>query len=185
MHLIKPEDPALSAAVERLYDDLFGPARFHKASYLYREGVEPAQGLSWVALEGERLVGVIRYWPVLVGPEGHQALLLGPLAIAPEHAGRGIGRALVFQTLDLAQRFGHDLALLVGDVDYYQRFGFVPATPHGFVMPGENRPDRLQVAPLRPGILGRVKGEIRHIHSALPAIAARQTRPQRSARRGR
>src|SRR5919198_1173809 len=178
-YLIKPEPAVLAGAVERLYDEVFGPARFHKASYLFREGVEPVRELSWIALEGdrpERLVGAIRYWPILVGETGHAALLLGPLAIAQDRAGRGIGRALMFKTLDLAAQLGHDLVLLVGDVDYYKRFGFVPATPHGFVMPGESRPDRLQVAPLKDNVLGRIAGEIRHLHTGLPAIAAKTAR---------
>lgn len=187
-YLIKPEPAVLAGAVERLYDDVFGPARFHKASYLFREGVEPVRALSWIALEGDRqgndrLVGAIRYWPILVGETGHPALLLGPLAIAQDRAGRGIGRALMFKTLDLAAQLGHDLVLLVGDVDYYKRFGFVPATPHGFVMPGESRPDRLQVAPLKDNVLGRIAGEVRHLHSGLPAIAAKAAR--RAPRRAR
>src|SRR5262245_32370972 len=187
-YLIKPEPAVLAGAVERLYDDVFGPARFHKASYLYREGVEPIRELSWVALEGDRpgnecLVGAIRYWPILVGESGHPALLLGPLAIAQDRAGKGIGRALMFKTLDLAAQLGHDLVLLVGDVEYYQRFGFVPATPHGFVMPGESRPDRLQVAPLKDEVLGRIAGEVRHIHSGLSAIAVKAAR--RAPRRAR
>ena len=182
-YLIKPEPAVLGPAVERLYDDVFGPARFHKASYLFREGVEPVQELSWIALEGERLVGAIRYWPILVGETGHSALLLGPLAIAPDRAGKGIGRALMFKTLDLAAQLGHDLVLLVGDVEYYKRFGFVPATPHGFVMPGESKPERLQVAPLKDKVLGRIAGEVRHLHSGLPAIAVKVAR--RPARRAR
>jgi predicted N-acetyltransferase YhbS len=182
-YLIKPEPAVLAGAVERLYDDVFGPARFHKASYLFREGVEPIRELSWIALEGDRLVGAIRYWPILVGETGHSALLLGPLAIAQDRAGKGIGRALMFKTLDLAAQLGHDLVLLVGDVDYYKRFGFVPATPHGFVMPGESRPDRLQVAPLKDNVLGRIAGEVRHLHSGLPAIAVKAAkRPARRAR---
>lgn len=182
-YLIKPEPAVLAGAVERLYDDVFGPARFHKASYLFREGVDPIRELSWIALEGDRLVGAIRYWPILVGETGHTALLLGPLAIAQDRAGKGIGRALMFKTLDLAAQLGHDLVLLVGDVEYYKRFGFVPATPHGFVMPGESRPDRLQVAPLKDNVLGRIAGEVRHLHSGLPAIAVRAAR--RPARRAR
>ena len=182
-YLIKPEPAVLAGAVERLYDDVFGPARFHKASYLFREGVAPVRELSWIALEGDRLVGAIRYWPILVGETGHSALLLGPLAIAQDRAGKGIGRALMFKTLDLAAQLGHDLVLLVGDVDYYKRFGFVPATPHGFVMPGESRPDRLQVAPLKDNVLGRIAGEVRHLHSGLPAIAVKAAR--RPARRAR
>lgn len=182
-YLIKPEPAVLAGTVERLYDEVFGPARFHKASYLFREGVEPIRELSWIALEGDRLVGAIRYWPILVGETGHSALLLGPLAIAQDRAGKGIGRALMFRTLDLAAQLGHDLVLLVGDVDYYKRFGFVPATPHGFVMPGESRPDRLQVAPLKDNVLGRIAGEVRHLHTGLPAIAVKAAR--RPARRAR
>lgn len=182
-YLIKPEPAVLAGAVERLYDEVFGPARFHKASYLFREGVDPVRELSWIGLEGDRLVGAIRYWPILVGETGHPALLLGPLAIAQDRAGKGIGRALMFKTLDLAAQLGHDLVLLVGDVDYYKRFGFVPATPHGFVMPGESRPDRLQVAPLKDNVLGRIAGEVRHLHSGLPAIAVKAAR--RPARRAR
>lgn len=188
-YLIKPEPAVLAGAVERLYDDVFGPARFHKASYLFREGVAPVQELSWIALEGDRpgndrLVGAIRYWPILVGETGHSALLLGPLAIAQDRAGKGIGRALMFKTLDLAAQLGHDLVLLVGDVDYYKRFGFVPATPHGFVMPGESRPDRLQVAPLKDNVLGRIAGEVRHLHTGLPAIVVAKA-ARRAPRRAR
>ena len=187
-YLIKPEPAVLAGAVERLYDEVFGPARFHKASYLFREGVDPVRELSWIALEGdrpgnERLVGAIRYWPILVGETGHTALLLGPLAIAQDRAGKGIGRALMFKTLELAAQLDHDLVLLVGDVDYYKRFGFVPATPHGFVMPGESRPDRLQVAPLKDNVLGRIAGEVRHLHTGLPAIAVAKAR--RAPRRAR
>lgn len=183
-YLIKPEPAVLAGAVERLYDDVFGPARFHKASYLFREGVAPVRELSWIALEGDRLVGAIRYWPILVGETGHPALLLGPLAIAQDRAGKGIGRALMFKTLDLAAQLGHDLVLLVGDVDYYKRFGFVPATPHGFAMPGESRPDRLQVAPLKDNVLGRIAGEVRHLHTGLPAIAVARA-ARRAPRRAR
>ena len=186
-YLIKPEPAVLAGTVERLYDEVFGPARFHKASYLFREGVAPVRELSWIALEGDRpgndrLVGAIRYWPILVGETGHSALLLGPLAIAQDRAGKGIGRALMFKTLELAAQLGHDLVLLVGDIDYYKRFGFVPASPHGFVMPGESRPERLQVAPLKDGILGQVSGEIRHLHTGLPAVAKVSRRPARRAR---
>jgi predicted N-acetyltransferase YhbS len=95
-------------------------------------------------------------------------LLLGPLAIA-QTAPAEASRALMFKTLDLAAQLDHDLVPLVGDVDYYKRFGFVPATPHGFVMPGESRPDRLQVAPLKDNVLGRIAGEVRHLHTGLPA----------------
>jgi predicted N-acetyltransferase YhbS len=172
---IKPESAALSQGVEQLLDRVFSAGRREKASYLYREGVDPIADLSWVAMDSTaadaRLVGAIRYWPILVGETNHKALLLGPLAITQELAGRGIGRALTFHTLEIAAKMDFDLVLLVGDYDYYKRFGFVPATPYGFVMPSEKRPERLQVTELKPGVLGRVSGEIRHANAA-PAVEA-------------
>ena len=180
---IKPESAALAPRVELLLDRVFGAGRREKASYLYREGVAPVQPLSWAAFDhNKKLVGSIRYWPIQVGETGHPALLLGPLAITPQLAGKGIGRALTFRTLELAAEMGYDLVLLVGDYDYYKRFGFVPATPYGFVMPTEKRPERLQVTELRPGVLGRVSGEIRHVKEengsvvAMPVAARRRVR---------
>ncbi|HVJ40308.1 MAG TPA: N-acetyltransferase [Dongiaceae bacterium] len=170
MYILKPETPDLAPAVEQLLDTVFGPGRQDKASYQYRAGVQPVGELSWTAYADDRLVGTIRYWPIVVGDAGLQALLLGPLGIDQEFAGRGIGRALTFKTLELAAGLGYGLVLLVGDVDYYKRFGFVPATPYGFVMPGEKRPERLQVAALRENMLDPARpllsgGEIHHIDS--------------------
>ena len=107
-------------------------------------------------------------------------MLLGPLGITPRLAGKGIGRTLTFRTLEIAAEMGHDLVLLVGDVDYYKRFGFVPASPHGFVMPGETRPERLQVAPLKRDLLGRIQGDIRHVHG-LPFNASNLHAPLHAA----
>ena len=180
---IKPESPALASQVEQLLDGVFGADRREKASYLYRENVAPVAPLSWVAHHGDRLVGAIRYWPIQVGETGHAALLLGPLAIVPDLAGKGIGRALTFKTLEIAAEMDHALVLLVGDYDYYKRFGFVPATPYGFVMPGEKRPERLQVTELKPGVLGRISGEIRHVRAATAATLAAPTQARRRVRR--
>ena len=172
---IKPELGA-ARSVEGLYDHVFGPPRFRKASHQFRTEIAPVPGLSWIAGEGPILVGAIRYWPILVGAAGEDALLLGPLAVAPEHKERGIGRALVTKTLDLAAKAGHDLVLLVGDPDYYARFGFVPATPFGFVMPGEDRPWRLQVLSLQQIPLLRADGRLRRAQEPAVAISDRRSK---------
>ena len=167
---IRPEVGA-AGSVERLYDRAFGAARFRKASHGFRTGLAPVRDLSWTAWEGHVIVGAIRYWPILIGAAGEDALLLGPLAVAPDRRDLGIGRALVTKTLDLAAEAGHDLVLLVGDPEYYRRFGFVPASPLGFVMPGEDRPWRLQVLSLRRDPLQRADGRLRR--SGAPAVADR------------
>lgn len=158
--LERPED---AKPIETLLDHVFGIGRFSKASYRFRRNIEPVKDLSWVAIEDEKLAGTIRYWPVLVGPEKHKALLLGPLGVVPERSGQGIGRALVYRSIERAIELGHDLVFLVGDPPYYQRFGFQEASKLGFVMPGEGQPHRLQCMALRDNILGKVQGDIQPV----------------------
>ncbi|MCB2053328.1 MAG: N-acetyltransferase [Geminicoccaceae bacterium] len=142
-------------SIELLLDVAFGRDRHRKTSYRYRNGVAPDHRLSMVAEDHEGdLIGTIRYWPIGLrrdDDENGRALLLGPLAIRPDLHGRGIGRALVFTTLDAATALGHHLVLLVGDAEYYGRFGFETAPPH-LVMPGE-KPERLQYRILDGGAL--------------------------------
>lgn len=145
-------------AIDSLLDRAFGPERKQKLSYRYRKGVAPVAGLSLVARDfGETVVGTIRYWPISLGARRLPGLLLGPLAVEPSLAGKGIGRALIRQSLDMAEWGRHSRVLLVGDQDYYGRFGFAPAGTHGIVMPGEN-PARLLSLALRPGAFTGASG---------------------------
>jgi predicted N-acetyltransferase YhbS len=150
MFTLTPERPEDGPAIEALLDRAFGSERTQKTSYRFRDGVEPIANLRWVArgAEGE-VLGTIRYWPIrVISPLGERdALLLGPIAVEPALKGKGIGRALIRNTLDMAAQAGHRLVLLVGDPDYYEAFGFVPAAARGFVMPNE-KPGRLQALAL-------------------------------------
>jgi predicted N-acetyltransferase YhbS len=74
--------------------------------------------------------------------------------------GRGIGVALMRDTLDAAAWMNFTRVVLVGDIGYYARFGFVPAAPLGLVMPGEN-PDRLLACALAKDAFAGVKGILR------------------------
>jgi len=160
MYKIADEQPADAGDIEQLLDLAFGPGRLNKASYQFRDGVDPLPELCCVAHDGGRLVGSIRYWPIRVGRRNTAALLLGPLAVDPRRRGEGIGRMLVAQTLDRATLDGHRIVLLVADRGYYEQFGCIAAAPFGFSMPNEN-PDRLWVRPLAPGVLSGISGEIK------------------------
>ena len=67
-----------------------------------RAGTQPVPGLSLIAMENDNLVGTIRFWSVLIGA-GVKALQLGPVAIDPDHRGRGFSRMLIRYGLDRAQ----------------------------------------------------------------------------------
>ena len=156
-------EPADAPAIEWLLDLSFGPDRKTKTSYRYRDGVLPQPGLGFVARRNDgtrQLLGTVACWPVCVdGLHPGPALLLGPLGIHPDWQGRGVGRSLMWRVITAAVDQGHDSIFLVGDLDYYQRFGF-EAAPSGLVMPGED-PVRLLVRPLRPDGLRCLQGQLR------------------------
>jgi len=125
MVTVRKERPAEAAARDALLDLAYGPARFTKTSERLREGRRPE--LALVAAEGGRIVGTVRLWQVSAGPE-QPALLLGPLAVAPDRRKRGIGSTLVHHALREAARRRYGAVLLVGDAPYYSRFGCLGAS---------------------------------------------------------
>jgi len=144
------------AARERLLDDSFGPSRFEKTCERLREGRLAARGLALVAVEGEAIVGTLRFWHVDAG--GAPALLLGPLAVAQSHRELGLGGALMRMGLDRAAALGHEAVILVGDEPYYSRFGFARAPMRGFDLPGWYDPARFLGLELAPGALAHATG---------------------------
>src|SRR6185312_14265368 len=83
--------------------------------------------LSFVAVEGERVVGhVMSSWSEVEGSD-ERYLQLSPLGVLPESQRRGHGSALVRATLDGARALGEPVIFLEGNPAYYGRFGFVRA----------------------------------------------------------
>ena len=112
------------AAVEEMNEAAFGPDRHHKTVYRLREDVKPIKELCFVAIDQKgRTVASIRNWPILIN-ERWPAILLGPLAIAPQLRGLGYGKALMWHSMAQSRMLGHSRIILVGDPEYYNQFGF-------------------------------------------------------------
>ncbi|WAC60858.1 GNAT family N-acetyltransferase [Brevundimonas sp. SL130] len=120
---IEAETSADAAGVEALIMAAFGPGRFVKTAERLREGSHPAAG--FVARRGERIVGSVRLWPVLIGETS--GLFLGPIAVDAASRSDGLGAELVQACLDQARAMAVGGVLLVGDQAYFERFGFVGA----------------------------------------------------------
>ena len=73
---------------------------------------------------------------------------LGPLGVHVELQGRGVGAALMHAVLAAADALDLPLAVLLGHVDYYPRFGFVPASRLGVLAPDPAWGDHFQARPL-------------------------------------
>lgn len=142
--VIRLEEAGDCPEIERLNDAAFGPGRFARTAYRLREGVAHDPTLSFVAIWRGGLVGSVRLTPIAIG--AFDALLLGPLAVHPCAANRGIGRRLVRVAVEEARAQGHRLVLLVGDLSYYGPLGFSPVWQNAITLPGPVDPGRVLAA---------------------------------------
>lgn len=132
---ISLDAPEHSVAVEALYDEVFGPGRFAKTAERLREGNTKIADASLVALDSEGVTGVVRVWPVKVGDKG-RAAFLGPIAVAERRRGNGVAFKLMERAIGVCREQGYAAVILVGDHEYYERFGFHPAGDGRFLLPG-------------------------------------------------
>lgn len=155
---IADETDADVAARDLLLDRAMKPNWRRRASEKLRRGRMPAIAL--IARDGEgRLVGTVRLWHVEAG--GKRAILLGPLAVDPSFQGGGVGSALMRAALDAARAGGHGAVLLMGDPEYYGRFGFSAAKTARLAMPGPFEQRRFLAAELATGWLDGAAGVLR------------------------
>jgi putative acetyltransferase len=100
-------------------------------------------GTALVAEDGEELVGAVLCTASRLDTPDRllDVPVLSPLAVAPTHQGRGVGRALVTESVANVARQGAPAVFLEGDPRYYGRFGFVAAGPLGFRKPSLRIPD--------------------------------------------
>ena len=88
--------------------------------------------ISLVAEEDGAIVGHIAFSPVEISDGSTGWYGLGPISVLPELQRKGIGKALMHAGLARLQTLGAKGCILVGDPDYYQRFGFnsIPEITH-------------------------------------------------------
>src|SRR5690606_6104509 len=154
-----PERDEDACAIEALLDRAFGHDRHNKTSYRFRVGIAPLRDLALTGWLDGRLVGTVRFWPVVIDRRW-PALLLGPLAVDPEMRGRGCGIHLMRQSLANARARGHERVILVGDLPYYSRVGFRQVPEGTLTLPGPFDPARLLMLELVPGAMAGIRGPV-------------------------
>lgn len=148
-------DPVL---VEQLLDRAFEPGRHQRTAYKVRDGSDWLPALSFAAIDGEEhLVGTIQCWPVALtdtAGRAHPMIMVGPVAVLPEHQGQGYGQALMTASLSALSPNAPLPQMMIGDPEYYGRFwGFTNAYTAGWDLPGPFEPRRLLVRAANPAVL--------------------------------
>ncbi len=155
---LRPLATIAPTAIEALLDAAFGVDRHNRTAYRVRAGLRTIDALSFAWIDAGEMTGCIQCWPVqLNGDDGGTMplVMVGPVAVAPDRQGTGIGRALMAATIGAAGTAAP--LMLVGDPEYYGRFGFTAERTAGWRLPGPHEQHRILARGdllIRSGILG-------------------------------
>ena len=169
MLTIRPEQPADRVAVREVLRQAFeADLEADLVERLWRDG-DVITAL--VAEDAGSVVGHVLFSDLaLQGARiGRRLVALAPLAVRPDHQGRGLGRALVEQGLDACRRVGVAGVFVLGEPDFYARFGFTARAALGVSSPFSG--DAFMALPLRPGALDGLECSL-HYPSAFGLNAA-------------
>lgn len=127
-----------------------------------RNGENYIPGLDLVAEQDGKLIGHIMFTNTYVTtPDGskYNTLLVAPLSVLIECRSMGVGSALMKEGFRIAGLMGYQSAFLIGDPNYYQRFGF--KLSHTYGINHESMPAEYVMAKeLVPNALNGIKGLI-------------------------
>lgn len=135
---IRSCDPGDHAGVDAVLKTTFPTAA--EARLVTTLRAADADTLELVAEESGTIVGTVMFSPVTaIAANGALTYGIGlaPVAVAPERQKQGIGTALVEAGLDYLRTLGVPWCVVLGDPEYYSRFGFTPASAHHWHWTGD------------------------------------------------
>ena len=135
--IIRDEQPSDHAAIRAVTVAAFAAvpqSRQTEAAIIEALRAADSLTVSLVAVDGDQLIGHLALSPVSIDEHGDLGWYGGgPLAIRPDHQHSGVGSSLIRAGLKRLVELGARGCVLVGDPDYYQRFGF--RSHPGLIMP--------------------------------------------------
>ncbi|MEG4205101.1 N-acetyltransferase [Microcoleus sp. Pol7_A1] len=120
---------------------------------------------SFVAVQSDRIVGHLFFSPVVVeGKCSSNLSILGlaPVAVLPEYQRQGIGTLLIQQGLEEGRRSGFQAVVVLGDPDFYSRFGFVAASSKSLKCEYDVPDEAFMVLELESGALQDCSGTVKY-----------------------
>ena len=126
--------------VRNAFWNIYRPGAFeHYIVHELRNHPSFIKDLAYVIEKDSRIIGHINYSNGIINYENdgsENAVVLGPIAIDESYQNQGYGSKLIEFTLTIAKDKGIPYVLVVGDENYYSRFGFVSASRYGIYLEG-------------------------------------------------
>lgn len=89
--------------------------------------------LSLVAVSGDIILGHIMFSKISVGQS--EAIALAPISVRTDWQRKGIGKLLVTTGHKLARKMEYRCSMVLGNPDYYSKFGYERASSYGIIAP--------------------------------------------------
>ncbi|UAB71000.1 N-acetyltransferase [Vibrio sp. SCSIO 43132] len=157
--LIRTEAPADILPIQQLIKQAFPT---HAEAELVSRLMENGQRtLSLVACSDEgEVVGYILFSPVTLDQQDFNWQGLAPLAVKEEYRGQGIASELIKEGLSSLAELGYPVCVVLGEPEFYGRFGFESAAKYGMDTQWELPEGAFQIQELREGELDGKSGKI-------------------------
>ncbi|CCO47237.1 putative Acyl-CoA N-acyltransferase [Vibrio nigripulchritudo SOn1] len=157
--LIRTEAPADILPIQQLIKQAFPT---HAEAELVSRLMENGQRtLSLVACSDEgEVVGYILFSPVTLDQQDFNWQGLAPLAVKEEYRGQGIASELIKEGLSSLAELGYPACVVLGEPEFYGRFGFESAAKFGMDTQWELPEGAFQIQELMEGELDGKSGKI-------------------------
>ncbi len=123
--------------------------------------------LSLVALIEGKVVGHILFTPMKINDENnsYDSLALGPVSVHKDFQNKGAGKQLIKSGIEKAKELGYKSIIVMGDPQYYTKFGFDLASKFQIGTTSDYNDEYLFALELLKGELCRVRGIIKYCPS--------------------
>jgi putative acetyltransferase len=149
---IRPAEPGDAAAIRRVLMAAFPTsAEADLVEALTRDGD------AIVSLVAEREGEMVGHVMLSRMRHPRRAVGLGPVGVVPGFQGGGIGARLIEAALGIARATGEEIVFVLGEPDYYRRFGFSTQAAAPFASPYAG--PYFMALTLKPGFALPAEGE--------------------------
>lgn len=126
-YALRTETPSDLPAIRALISEAFAGAEHSsgtEATIVDALRARAELSLALLAEQGGRVIGHVAFSPVVIDDGAAGWYGLGPVAVAPDRQGAGVGAALIEAGLARLRQAGAGGCVVLGDPGYYARFGF-------------------------------------------------------------
>lgn len=131
--------------VRNAFWNIYRPGAFeHFIVHNLRNHESFIKDLAYVMEDDDEIIGHINYSNGIIkygNGKSENAVVLGPIAIDENCQNRGYGSRLIECTLTKAKNMGFAYIFVVGDENYYSRFGFESASKYNLYLEGTDTDD--------------------------------------------